>query len=161
LEPPAIGKHEKSYNTRHAKPSLTHQHLASDWRRFAKKLPRRVSVGRLSQPYAWLQPRNALHLRWRVKTLHRIVERCATVAVSNWKLSQDVKGNTGTTVSILLPHKMFKSPPEGGLKERLDALDVVVRVIVFAESFYIKVGTADMEGRKATVKGVPGLQINL
>ena len=54
------------------------------------------------------------------------------MAASNWKLYQDVKGNTGTTVYILLPNKMFESSSKGGLKERLDAL---VRVILFAESF--------------------------
>ena len=67
-----------------------------------------------------------------------------------------MKGNTGTTVSILLPDKMFKSPRKDCQKERLDAL---LRVIVFTESFYVKIGTADTEpsGRKAA----SGQQIKL
>jgi len=82
------------------------------------------------------------------------------MASSNWKLYQDVKGNTSTTVSILLPGKIFTSPAEDSLKERLDAL---VRVIVCAESFFTRVCTADAEpsGRKATVQaGFPAWEID-
>lgn len=79
---------------------------------------------------------------------------------TSWKLYQGKNGDTGITVSSLLPDKQFKGTFDGDIKDWLNKL---VEVGVFKASTFVNVGNAGTEPfyGKAVLNATLGLQINL